>query len=182
MTNPTLLRSRSRPSIAWTQRTRSDGALLVAIGRADQGAVVELYRRHGAPVYAVARPVCGPKHAEVVTRALFLRLWTSPQEYLPGRESLRSCLLSQAHSDAVGLVARASLGMPHLGENPARSLLGALPPDQAKALALVVFGGRTFLEAAALLDEPELVVRRSVVRGFQALGAALRESKLDAAS
>jgi len=53
------------------------------------------------------------------------------------------------------------------------SLLAELPEQQANTLALVIFGGCTFREAAALLEQPEPLVRSRAMHALRVLGAAL---------
>ena len=65
---PRRRRSRFRPPLApnlvaadtRTEQARTERALLVGIGRGEQTALLELYRRHGPLVYAAARRAGGP--------------------------------------------------------------------------------------------------------------------------
>jgi RNA polymerase sigma-70 factor (ECF subfamily) len=62
----------------------------IAIGRWDEDALAEAYRRHGGAVYALARRVVrGTGLAEEVAQEVFVRLWTTPDRFDPERGSLR---------------------------------------------------------------------------------------------
>lgn len=168
----TPLRVRRRPPSAGAAllgATQEQLLALVADGEAE--ALYQLYRRHGALVYAAAGRVGGPQIATEVTRALFLRLWADPRSYARGEDSLRASLLAQAHADAVQLLEHApdDAGQRDLH---AAEALAALPPSESSALTLVAFGGCTFREAAALLDEPPPVIRRRVLHAFRFLSGA----------
>ncbi|HEY1456590.1 MAG TPA: sigma-70 family RNA polymerase sigma factor, partial [Candidatus Dormibacteraeota bacterium] len=80
----------------------SDARLVTSIARYSEVALAEVYRRHGRAVYGLARRVLQDTgEAEDVTQEVFLRLWREPDRFDPGRGSLRSFLLAQAHGRAV---------------------------------------------------------------------------------
>jgi len=179
---PRRRRSRFRPPLAPSlvaaetrteQAGRTERALLVGIGRGEQTALLELYRRHGPLVYAAARRAGGPSRAETVTRAVFLRLWANPGAFRPGHESLRSFLFAQAHADAADPCAGTPQGVIDARHEGGMSLLAELPEQQANTLALIIFGGCTFREAAALLEQPEPLVRSRAMHALRVVGAAL---------
>ncbi len=69
----------------------SDAQLVVGIGRYEEDALAELYRRHAGPVLGLARRVLVDEHAaEDVTQDVFLSLWRHPDRFDPQRGSLRS--------------------------------------------------------------------------------------------
>ena len=79
-----------------------DARLIDAVGRGDQQALAEAYRRHGDGVYGLVRRVLADgAMAEEVTQEVFLRLWNEPHRFDADRGALRSFLLRQAHSRAV---------------------------------------------------------------------------------
>ena len=84
----------------------SDGtALMVAIGRWQETALAEVYRRHGGAVHNLARRVLGSDDlAEEVTQEVFVELWNRPERFDATRGSLRTMLVTQAHGKAVDLV------------------------------------------------------------------------------
>jgi len=114
---PNLVAADTRTELAG----RTEQVLLGGIGRGEQMALLELYRRHGPLVYAAARRAGGPSRAETVTRAVFLRLWANPGAFRPGHESLRSFLFAQAHAEAADPLTGTSQGVidaRHEGECP----------------------------------------------------------------
>ena len=83
----------------------SDASLVVAIGRWQQDALAEAYRRHSGSVFALAKGVLRTSAmAEEVVQEIFMRLWNSPERFDPERGSLRSWLLAQAHGRAIDIV------------------------------------------------------------------------------
>src|SRR5690348_10784447 len=82
-----------------------DTSLVVAIGRWQEEALAEVYRRHGGAVFSLARRVLGDNaRAEEVTQEVFLLLWQQPDRFDPDRGSLRSFLLAATHGRAVDLL------------------------------------------------------------------------------
>ncbi len=64
----------------------SEVMLVVAIGRWNDSALAEVYRRHGGAVYGLARRVLGPDgRAEEVTQDVFVDLWRRPERFDPAR-------------------------------------------------------------------------------------------------
>jgi RNA polymerase sigma-70 factor (ECF subfamily) len=173
-----------------------DGQLLVALGRADAGALHELYRRHGRAVYALARRVVGnAAEAEDVTQEIFLHLWEHPERVDLSRGALRTYLLTRTHSRAVDLV-RSRAARARREERDARmtsftasdlerevwelslaeqmsSAVATLPPDERAAIELAYFDGHTYREVAQLLTEPEGTVKSRIRRGLGRLREVL---------
>ena len=171
----------------------SDPALVVAIGRWDQAALAEAYRRHGGAVFALARRMCGDRAvAEEVTQEIFLRLWDQPQRFDPERGALRSFLMAQAHGRAVDQlrsetarrareqrqvresVATAGYDLDReandmINSDQVREALGKLPEDEREAIVLAYFGGHTYREVAARLDRPEGTVKSRIRSGLRRL-------------
>jgi len=153
---------------ALAQTSATDSSLLAAVRDGVPEALLQLYGRYGDVVYAVACRVAGPMRAEEVTRKLFLRLWEAPDEVCPTGSSLRGVLLAEAYGQAV---------QPDPDDDPrqpARPRLDSLAQDQADALKLIIFGGCTYREAAALLAEAEPDLRDRVVLGLLALNRSRR--------
>lgn len=171
----------------------SDPSLVVAIGRWDQAALAEAYRRHGGAVFALARRMCGDRAvAEEVTQEIFLRLWDQPQRFDPERGALRSFLMAQAHGRAVDQlrsetarrareqrqvresVATAGYDLDReandmINSDQVREALGKLPEDEREAIVLAYFGGHTYREVAARLDRPEGTVKSRIRSGLRRL-------------
>src|SRR4028118_2052643 len=83
----------------------SDAVLVVAVARRDQGALAELYSRHGGSLFCAALRVVSVRPlAEEAVHDIFIRLWQSPERFDSARGSLRSFLLAQCHSRAVDII------------------------------------------------------------------------------
>jgi RNA polymerase sigma-70 factor (ECF subfamily) len=179
----------------------SDAAVVVAIGRYRQDALAEAYRRHAGAVFALARRVLGDDAAaEEVVQEVFLRLWNMPERFDPGRGSLRSFLLAQAHGRAVDQL-RSETSRKRREERDARSTaeagydlerevwdmavadrvkaaVDALPSDERRAIELAYFGGHTYREVAVTLGHPEGTVKSRIRSGLRRLRSGLGDEEL----
>ncbi|MEO6121013.1 MAG: sigma-70 family RNA polymerase sigma factor [Acidimicrobiales bacterium] len=168
----------------------SDGGLVVAIGRDREDALAEAYRRHAGAVFALARRVLSDVvAAEEVVQEVFLRLWSAPDKFDPGRGSLRSYLLAQSHGRAVDLL-RSEGSRRRREEREARQTAEAgydlerevwdltvadrvkeavavLPGEERRAIELAYFGGHTYREVATLLGQPEGTVKSRIRAGLR---------------
>jgi RNA polymerase sigma-70 factor, ECF subfamily len=175
-----------------------DPQLAVLIGRYDDMALAEIYRRHGRSVYGLARRVLGDAaEAEDVTQEVFLHFWKNPARFDPGRGSLRTYLLTQVHGRAVDVV-RSRTARARRDERDARSTanasydierevwdmalaervgaaLEALPAEERTAIDLAYFGGHTYREVAELLAAPEGTVKSRIRNGLRRMKSALVE-------
>ncbi|HMC40567.1 MAG TPA: sigma-70 family RNA polymerase sigma factor [Acidimicrobiales bacterium] len=176
--------------------TASDASLVVAIARWNEAALAEVYRRHGGAVQALARRLLGSDaHAEDITQEVFVRLWEQPERFDHARGGLRSFLLSVAHHRAVDQIrssaARSSREERdaaevatsgydierhawdlHLTDQVRRALVD-LSDDQRRAIELAYFGGHTYRQVAAILDQPEGTVKARIRTGLINLRRAL---------
>jgi RNA polymerase sigma-70 factor (ECF subfamily) len=177
----------------------SDAQLVTSIGRYSEVALAEVYRRHGGAVYGLARRVLdNAAEAEDVTQEVFLRLWNAPDRFDPARGSLRSYLLAQSHARAVDVIrsqnsrraressdamkiARAGYDM----QNEAWDLtlahqvteaLATLPDDERRAIELAYFEGRTYVQVAEILNQPEGTVKSRIRNGMRRMRRILLES------
>jgi RNA polymerase sigma-70 factor, ECF subfamily len=177
----------------------SDAQLVTSIGRYSEVALAEVYRRHGGAVYGLARRVLdNAAEAEDVTQEVFLRLWNAPDRFDPARGSLRSYLLAQSHARAVDVIrsqnsrraressdamktARAGYDM----QNEAWDLtlahqvseaLATLPDDERRAIELAYFEGRTYVQVAEILNQPEGTVKSRIRNGMRRMRRTLLES------
>ncbi len=177
----------------------SDAQLVTSIGRYSEVALAEVYRRHGGAVYGLARRVLdNAAEAEDVTQEVFLRLWNAPDRFDPTRGSLRSYLLAQSHARAVDVIrsqnsrraressdamktARSGYDM----QNEAWDLtlahqvseaLATLPDDERRAIELAYFEGRTYVQVAEILNQPEGTVKSRIRNGMRRMRRTLIES------
>jgi RNA polymerase sigma-70 factor (ECF subfamily) len=174
----------------------SDAVLVVGIGRYQQEALAEAYRRHAGAVFALARRLLVDKVlAEEIVQEVFLRLWNSPEKFDHERGSLRSYLLAQCHGRSVDLLrsetsrrrreerdvrrtAESGYDLEHEVVDLAmaekvRTALDVLPAAEREAITLAYFGGHTYREVAEMLDQPEGTVKSRIRVGLQRLRTEL---------
>jgi len=170
----------------------SDAALVVSIGRYQQAALAEAYRRHAGAVFGLAKRLLNDHaRAEEIVQEVFVRLWNDPNRYDPERGTLRSFLLAHTHGRSVDMI-RAESSRRNREEKEARQqadagydlahevwdmalaghvreALGALQPGEREAIELAYFGGLTYQEAAEQLGEPEGTVKSRIRSGLKRL-------------
>ena len=166
---------------------------MVAIARYHQDALAEVYRRHAGAVFGLARRLLSERTlAEEVVQEVFLRLWNDPERYDPSRGTLRSYLLAQTHGRSVDLLrsegarraaarsatragtAESGYDLEHevwdlATAEQVRSAVEKLPASERDGIALAYFGGHTYREVAAQLDEPEGTVKSRIRSGLKRL-------------
>ncbi|NQY55493.1 MAG: sigma-70 family RNA polymerase sigma factor [Ilumatobacteraceae bacterium] len=177
----------------------SDAALVVAIGRYQQAALAEAYRRHAGAVFGLAkRLLSDTSRAEEIVQEVFVRLWNDPSRFDPERGTLRSFLLATTHGRSVDLIrsdaarrareereareqadggydlAREVWDMALAGH--VRDALEALAPGEREAIELAYFGGRTYKEVADELGQPEGTVKSRIRSGLKHLRQELLEA------
>ena len=177
----------------------SDAALVVSIGRYQQAALAEAYRRHAGAVFGLAKRLLNDhSRAEEIVQEVFVKLWNEPNRYDPERGTLRSFLLAHTHGRSVDLI-RSDAARRTREEKEARqqadggydlahevwdmALAGhvreameTLQPGEREAIELAYFGGLTYKEAAAQLGEPEGTVKSRIRSGLKRLRAELVEA------
>jgi RNA polymerase sigma-70 factor (ECF subfamily) len=183
--------------VATDIREQSDATLVLGIARYKQEALAEVYRRHAGAVYALARRVTNASSvAEEVVQEVLLKLWSQPERFDADRGSLRSFLLTQAHSRAVDIArsdssrrrreetdnartAKAGYDVEHevwdiaMAEQ-VKGAMSALPVDERNAIELAYFGGHSYRDVARILDQPEGTVKSRIRSGLRRLRVELQ--------
>jgi RNA polymerase sigma-70 factor, ECF subfamily len=172
-----------------------DTALVAEVVARCKPALAEVYRRHGGPVWGLARRVCRDTHlAEDVCQTVFVDLWSRPERYAAEKGTLRAWLLTQAHARAVDLVRseaarrrrqdREAAQAPPAVEldtgiyvrelaDGVRRAVEELPDAERDPILLAYFGGHTYREAAAMLGQPEGTVKSRIRVGLTRLRRSL---------
>jgi RNA polymerase sigma-70 factor (ECF subfamily) len=169
---------------------------VVSIGRYQQSALAEAYRRHAGACFGLAKRLLNDHaRAEEIVQEVFVRLWNEPSRYDPERGTLRSFLLAHTHGRSVDLV-RADVSRRTREEKEAREqadggydlahevwdlalaghvreAMAALQAGERRAIELAYFGGLTYKEAAVQLGEPEGTVKSRIRSGLKKLRAEL---------
>lgn len=180
-----------------------DVALVVAVTRRSHDALGEVYRRHGAHVYGLARRVSGDDWANDVVQQVFLEMWDKPHRYDPDRGSLRSFLLTQAYGRSIDrlrsdgarrareaacvLVAETAVVsveptvLAGSASDKVWRLLNLLPDGQRDAIVLAYFKGYTYRDVAALLRVPEGTIKSRIRAGLTRLRLALCDEGYESA-
>lgn len=180
-----------------------DATLVIAVGRYDDAALAELYRRHGGAVLRLAERVLRVRSlAEDVTQEVFVRLWNEPDRFDPERGSLRAFLLAQAHRRAVDIVrtetarrrreAREGERQPTVDDGgfdravwdltvaeQVKAALSRLPDREREAIELAYYAGLTYREVAATLAQPEGTVKSRIRAGLRSLRASLVDAGVE---
>jgi len=175
----------------------SDPNLMIAVARWQEDALAELYRRHSAAIFGLARRLLGDRRlAEEVAQEVFVRLWREPQRFDPARGSLRSFLLSITHGYAVDVLRaetsrrareRRTRSIAESGNHlelevsdmttaeRVREAVARLPDNERKAIELAYFGGHTYREVASIVGEPEGTIKSRIRSGLQRMHRELAE-------
>ena len=177
----------------------SDASMVVAIGRYNQSALGEVYRRHAGAVFGLAKRLLGDHaQAEEIVQEVFLRLWNEPDRFDPDRGSLRSFLLSHSHGRAVDSL-RSNTARRRREDREAHLTAGAgydvdrevwdltlasqvrdaladLQEGERVAIELAYFGGLTYREVAQQLGEAEGTVKSRIRVGLKRLRTNLQAS------
>ena len=181
----------------------TDAALVLRVAYGDQSALGVLFGRHAPAVHGLACSVCGVADADDVVQDVFLRLWQRPERFDASRGSLRTFLMTSTHGRAVDVlrsdgarrwreagerfrdrpsnteVDDAAIAAV-LQEDVAHVVL-ALPVHEREAIVLAYFGGLTYRDVAALLEQPEGTTKGRIRTGLFRMRADL-ESWQDAAT
>jgi RNA polymerase sigma-70 factor (ECF subfamily) len=167
----------------------------MAVARWQEEALAEIYRRHAAAVFGLAkRLIFDGVLAEEVTQEVFVRLWREPERYDPTRGSLRTFLLSVTHGRAIDILrsemsrrareersravaeARYDLEQEVFDLTTAervRQAVAKLPGVERKAIELAYFGGHSYREVAVIENAPEGTIKSRIRSGLRRMGREL---------
>ncbi|MGH2673383.1 MAG: sigma-70 family RNA polymerase sigma factor [Actinomycetota bacterium] len=179
-----------------------DRDLLRRIGRADEEAFRELFRRYSPNAMALARRVVRqPFIAEEIVQEAFLAAWRNAEGYREGRGSVRSWLMTMVHHRAVDAVRReesqrrraedaraedvlavedpadavvARLGLPE-ERRAVRAALEDLPAEQRQVIELMYFDGLSQSKVSERLGLPLGTVKSRTLLGMRRLRSSLIE-------
>ncbi|WP_028921970.1 ECF RNA polymerase sigma factor SigK [Pseudonocardia acaciae] len=174
--------------------------LLTRVGAGDESAFERLYPLVAGPVFGVVRRVVrDPAQSEEVTQEVLVELWRTAPRYDPSRGGALSWALTLAHRRAVDRVRRAQASIDRdarvaaesvrrdfdevveevgarLEREQVRRCLGSLTELQRESVVLAYYGGRTYVEVAAVLRAPlgtvKTRLRDGLIRLRDCLGVA----------
>ncbi len=146
-----------------SETTATDATLASSLARGDEGALRDLYERHGGIVLALATRMLGSREeGEEVLHDTFLRLWRNAARFDPERASVRTYLYAVARNLCLSRL-RARNARPVNAEMeehlPAYQLALSVEPDPVPAL----MAKRAL---AALEDDERLLVEESFYGGW----------------
>ncbi len=179
--------------------TASDASLAMSVARWEEDALKEVYRRYASALLGLARRLLyDTRLAEDVVQEVFVRFWNRPERFDPDRGSLRSFLAAETHGRSVDLLrsedarrrrerndaTKAPLAATIEHEviegvmaDQVRLAVAGLPDDERKAVELAYFGGLTYREVAAALDQPEGTVKSRIRKALHSLEHELIDLK-----
>jgi len=175
----------------------TDTDLIGSIAAHSQEGLSEAYRQHSGPVYGLALRLTRDRSlAEEVAQEVFVKLWQRPEAFDPERGTLRSFLLTIAHSKAIDVIrsegarrtreetdgvrtldTRLSIEEEILETEMAEQVqtaLERLSVGERAAIELAYFGGHTYREVAEILGEPEGTVKSRIRSGLNRLSGTLQ--------
>jgi RNA polymerase sigma-70 factor (ECF subfamily) len=171
-----------------------DAALIERVSRGDGDAFAQLYDRHAALVFGVARRILGnPTQAEDVAQSVFLQVWSRPASFQGGNFSawvatvarnasidiLRSAAVRTREPEMpIDLPSNVDLDDEVFGRVRASAVneaLRALPADQRDAIERAYFEGLSYREVAEKLGEPLGTIKSRIRAGLRRLLDALSE-------
>jgi RNA polymerase sigma-70 factor (ECF subfamily) len=176
-----MLESPSNPKPSdnrtWNSETANravdDAESLTRIGRRDENAMEDIFRRYSGPVYSVAlRVLHDTGQAEDVLQEVFLQLWRNPTAFDQDRGPLGAWLMVVARNRAIDLLRRrkpsdsvddvvlaSSINVADEAERnvmmeKVHRALAELPSEQRKSLELAYFEGLSHTEIATRTGDP----------------------------
>lgn len=174
----------------------SDEALIALAGRADKGALAELYDRHGRVAYGMALRILRDESlAEDAVQDGFMAVWKEAGRYVPTRGKASSWIFTLVHRRAVDIVRREErrrtdvlepadaaggdatdeLAWLRLQRERVQDALRQLPDQQREALELAYYGGFTQSELADRLGQPLGTIKSRMFAGLSRMRELLQE-------
>jgi RNA polymerase sigma-70 factor (ECF subfamily) len=154
-------------------RAVDDAESLTRLGRRDENAMEDIFRRYSGPVYSVAlRVLHDTGQAEDVLQEVFLQLWRNPTAFDQDRGSLGAWLMVVARNRAIDLLRRRKpsdsvedvilASSVNVADEAVRNVmmgkvhraLAELPSEQRKSLELAYFEGLSHTEIASRTGDP----------------------------
>lgn len=174
-----------------------DPELVVRLIDGDHTALAEIYRRHASQVLGVARRLIRDEAAaHDVVQDVFVALWNRPGAFDSTRGSLRSFLLTKAHSRTIDIIrsessrrSREEREMRLVSEggvavdeevwtlsvvDEVRAALTVLPDRERDVIELAFYEGLTYREVATHLDLAEGTVKSRIRSGLRRLREPMR--------
>ena len=172
-----------------------DAALLRKLSGADRDAFAQVYDRHAALVYGIAKRLLGNSaQAEDVTQSVFLQLWTRPSTFRGG--NFVAWLATVARNAAIDVLRGAEMRtrepqMPlelaspvdlddeiaqRMLEGQVADALQALPPEQREPIERAYFEGLSYREVAEKLGMPLGTIKSRIRAGLRRMYLMLREA------
>jgi RNA polymerase sigma-70 factor (ECF subfamily) len=192
------LRGRAQRATTRELAHLSDEALLALIGRGDDDALRELYRRLGGIAYGLAyRILRDDALAQDAVQEAFLGVWRAAGRFTAERAKPSTWVLTLVHRRAVDLVRREErrraepleltpeaetadfADQPeHLVRREAvRDALRSLPPEQRETIELAYYGGYTQSELAERLGQPLGTIKSRMFAGLARLRETLEQQE-----
>ncbi|WP_345649378.1 sigma factor [Streptomyces tremellae] len=156
----------------WDRRMRQ------RLAHGEEAALGELYDRLASTVHSLAHRVLEDEGAaDEVTREVFAHVWQHPEEFGPGRGTLRSLLAALASDCAVRRLREggaASEGRVRRAATAARAdfIVTSMPVPLRAALDSAYHQRRTYRQTARDLNVTEDEARRRLRLGLQLLSSA----------
>jgi RNA polymerase sigma-70 factor (ECF subfamily) len=170
-----------------------DIALHAGITARYPAALAEAHRRYAGAVATLAERILRDRaRAEEVGQEVFLRLWQRPDRFDAGRGSLRTFLLTCAHTRSVDvlradasrrareerdLAVRRTAAVPAWPDDELTldvlDALGSLTAAERQTIGLAYLYGYSYREVAALLGVPEGTVKSRIRAALGRLRASL---------
>lgn len=174
----------------------NDAELVLLIQQGVSDALAETYRRHSGSVFnLVVNLVKSRVLAEEITQEIFVGLWQKPDRFDPLRGSLKTYLLTFAHSKSVDVIrseqarknredkvskdiALSGLSFDESLENlmlsaQVKEALDGLKEEERQAVKLAYFNGLTQKQIAEMLDTPEGTIKSRIRSAMSKLARSL---------